>query len=74
MNKLRLSPIVSEKPIKIVIEMSAVLYHDLKIYAELLSKDGNSETIAPSKLIVPMIEKFIKSDKIFKKLKNSLRL
>ena len=74
MNKLRLSPIVSEKPIKIVIEISAVLYQDLKIYAELLSKDGNKETIAPSKLVAPMIEKFIKGDKIFKKLKNSASL
>lgn len=74
MNKLKLGPVIEDKPVRVSIEIAAPLYRELVAYGSILAKETGQTKIDPTKLIVPMIEKFIKSDKIFKKLKNSLRL
>lgn len=71
MNKLRLGPIITEKPVKLTIEIPAALYQDLKIYNELLSSKTNQMSSDPIKLVVPMLETFIKGDKEFKRLRKS---
>ncbi len=74
MNKLKLGPVIEDKPVRVSIEIAAPFYRELVAYGSILAKETGQTKIDPTKLIVPMIEKFIKSDKIFKKLKNSLRL
>lgn len=68
MNKLRLGPVIEEKPVRVSIDISAPIYRELIAYGSLLAKETGQTKIEPTKLIVPMIEKFIKSDKAFKKM------
>jgi hypothetical protein len=68
MIKLRLGPILDEKPIRLSIDMPAQLYRDLTTYSAILAKEAGQEKIEPTKLIAPMIEKFIRGDKAFAKL------
>jgi hypothetical protein len=65
MTKLKLGPIADDKPVKIALEMPAALHHDLTEYGRLLAEGGAA--IEPGKLIVPMLERFIATDRGFAK-------
>lgn len=65
MSKLRLGPIVDEKPVKMTIELPAALHRSLIKYAQLLARETGATTIDPSKLVAPMLDRFIKGDKAF---------
>jgi hypothetical protein len=67
MNKLRLGPILDEKPVKITIELPAMLHHNLTKYAQILARETGSSTIDPSRLVAPMLDRFMKGDKAFLK-------
>lgn len=67
MNKLRLGPILDEKPVKITIELPAILHHSLTKYAQILARENGSSTIDPSRLVAPMLDRFMKGDKVFLK-------
>jgi hypothetical protein len=67
MNKLRLGPILDEKPVKITIELPAMLHHSLTQYAQILARETGSSAIDPSKLVAPMLDRFMKGDKVFLK-------
>ncbi|WP_186398120.1 DUF2274 domain-containing protein [Stappia sp. P2PMeth1] len=68
--KLRLGPIEDEKPIKVTVELPAQLHEDLIHYAEILARESLKNTrLAPDKLIVPMLAKFIAGDRAFAKAK-----
>jgi len=67
MSKYRISLPVEEKPVKLRIELPTALYKDIQLYAELLSAESRSNPIEPEKLIVPMLQNFISSDKSFNK-------
>jgi hypothetical protein len=62
--KLKLAPIPDEKPVKITVELPAALHRDLIEYGRLLAVGGTA--IEPAKLIAPMLERFIASDRGFK--------
>lgn len=63
MTKLKLGPIVDEKPIRLTIDLPASLFADLRLYGELLGADGTA--VEPAKLIIPMLERFIATDRGF---------
>ena len=66
MSKLRLGPIADDKPVKLAIELPGALYRELVAYAEVHAKaTGLAEPMAPEKIAVPMIERFIASDRGF---------
>ena len=66
MSKLRLGPIADDKPVKLAIELPGALYRDLVAYAEVHAKaTGLAAPMAPEKIAVPMIERFIASDRGF---------
>jgi Uncharacterized conserved small protein len=66
MSKLRLGPIIEEKPVKITIELSGSLYRDLGDYARAHAKETElPDPLPPERLIAPMIERFIASDRGF---------
>lgn len=68
MNKLRLGAIIEEKSMRVSIDIAAPIYRELVAYASILAKETGQTKIDPTKLIAPMIEKFIKGDKAFRKM------
>jgi len=71
MTKLKLGPLADEKPVKVTVEMPAVLHADLALYGKLLAEDGDA--IEPARLIVPMLQRFIATDRGFAKARRSPR-
>jgi hypothetical protein len=69
MAKLKLGPIADDKPVKVVLELPAALHRDLTDYGRLLAEGG--APIEPAKLIVPMLERFISTDRGFAKARRT---
>lgn len=67
MAKLKLGPIVEDKPVKIMVELPASLHRDLVAYAAVLARETDQPAANPVRLIVPMLERFIASDRGFAK-------
>ncbi len=65
MAKLKLGPILEDKPVRITIELPGALHRDLIAYAEILSQESGQSPTEPSRLIVPMIQRFIATDREF---------
>jgi len=72
MTKLKLGPIADEKPVKLTVELSATVYRELASYAEIHGRQTGTPIQDPGKLIPPMIERFIATDRGFAKLKRDL--
>lgn len=71
MTKLKLGPIVEEKPVKATVELPAPLHRDLLAYADALARETGQPIADPMKLIVPMLERFIATDRGFAKARRS---
>lgn len=67
MTKLKLGPIVDDKPVKATVELPAQLHRDLVAYAAVLARETGQSAADPMKLIVPMLERFIATDRGFAK-------
>jgi hypothetical protein len=67
MTKLKLGPIADDKPVKVTLELPASLHRDLKTYADILDRESNQPATDPVRLIVPMLERFIATDRGFAK-------
>ncbi len=65
MVRLKLGPIVDDKPVKVAIELPAQLHRDLKAYADALGTEQG--------VIVPMLERFIATDRGFSKVRQRAR-
>jgi hypothetical protein len=65
MTKLKLGPIRDDKPVKLTVELPAELHRDLIVYGEILGREGGKGPVEPKKLVVPMLERFIASDRGF---------
>ena len=72
MTKLKLGPIRDDKPMKLTVELPAKLHRDLIVYGEILGRDGEKGPIEPAKLVIPMLERFIATDRGFAKARRSL--
>lgn len=73
MAKLKLGPIVEDKPVKVTVELPGPLHRDLVAYAEVLAREFGQPATDPVKLIVPMVERFIATDRGFAKAWRALR-
>jgi len=69
MAKLKLGALADDKPVRLTIDVPAMLHRELLAYADLLARETGSAPIAPAKLIVPMVERFIATDRGFTRLK-----
>jgi hypothetical protein len=69
MTKLKLGPITDEKPVKATLELPARF--DLTAYAELLGRQTGQPVRDPVQLIVPMLERFIATDRGFAKARRA---
>jgi len=69
--KLKLGPIIDDKPVKVSVELPAALHRDLAAYAEALGREQGQPIADPVKLIVPMLERFIATDRGFSKTRRA---
>ena len=68
MTKLKLGSLINDKPVKLNVELPASIYRDLVAYGELLARTtGAAGPIEPVKLIAPMLERFMATDRVFAK-------
>lgn len=65
MAKLKLGPILNEKPVKVAVELPAPVHRDLLAYAEVLARQTGQPVEDATKLIAPMVERFIATDRAF---------
>jgi hypothetical protein len=70
MAKLKISAIADDKPVKMTIELPASVFRDLTYYAKALHRE-TQQHIEVAKLIAPMLERFMASDKGFRKMKRT---
>jgi len=71
MTKLKLGPLPDDKPVKVTVELPAPLHRDLIDYAEVLTRETGRPVADPIKLIVPMLERFIATDRGFAKARRA---
>lgn len=68
MTKLRLSAIPDDRPVKVTLELPAAVHRDLVAYAEVLANaTGAADPVEPARLIAPMLQKFMATDRGFAK-------
>lgn len=65
MSKLKLGPILDDRPVKLTLELPADLHRDLIAYAEALSRETGQQ-VEPAKLVAPMLMRFLASDRGFR--------
>lgn len=71
MTKLKLGPLAEDKPVKVNIDLPAAIHRDLVAYAEVLSRSTGQPVTDPSRLIVPMIQRFMATDRAFAKARRA---
>ncbi len=71
MTKLKLGPLVEDKLVKVTAESPGSLHRDLIAYAEVLARESGQPTADPVRLIVPMLERFIATDRGFAKARRA---
>ena len=71
MTKLKLGAITDDKPIKVTVELPAPLHRDLVAYAEVLARETGQAVADPAKLIAPMVQRFIATDRGFAKARRT---
>ncbi|HZF43415.1 MAG TPA: DUF2274 domain-containing protein [Sphingomonadaceae bacterium] len=68
MSKLKLGPLADDKPVRLTVELPATTHRDLAAYAEVLGREGG-QVVEPTKLIAPMLARFMATDRVFGKLR-----
>jgi hypothetical protein len=67
MTKLKLGAIADDKPVKLTIELPAAVHRDLLAYAEALALETGQSIADPSKLVAPILARFMATDRAFVK-------
>ncbi len=71
MTRLKLADLADEKPVRLTIEVSARLHRELFAYAAVLNGGDAKGAPAPERLIPPMIDRFIATDRSYAKLRRA---
>lgn len=71
MTRLKLADLADEKPVRLTVEVSARLHRDLVAYAAALNGGDAKGAPTPERLISPMIERFIATDRSFAKTRRA---
>jgi len=69
MIKLKLSTIPDDKPVKLTVELPAAVFQDLRSYAEAIGRETGQVGPEPARLIMPMIQRFMATDRAFGKVR-----
>ena len=67
MAKLKLGAIADDKPVKLTVELPAAVHLDLLAYAKALARETGQPIADPSKLVAPMLARFMATDRAFAK-------
>lgn len=67
MTRLKLEDLADEKPVKLTVEVSARLHRELLAYATALNCGDAKGAPTPERLIPPMIDRFIATDRSYAK-------
>ena len=73
MAKLKLGAIVDDKPVKLTVELPVGIHHDLLAYAEALARETGQKIPDPSRLIAPMLGRFMATDRAFRKARRAIQ-
>jgi hypothetical protein len=65
--KLKLGSIPDDRPMKLAVELPAAVHRDLLAYTEVLARETGQPIADPSKLIAPMLARFMAMDRAFAK-------
>ena len=68
---LKLGAVADDKPVKMTIELPATVHRDLLAYAEALARETGKEVTEPSRLVAPMLVRFMATDRAFAKVRRS---
>ncbi len=71
MTRLKLADLAYEKPVRLTVEISARLHRELLAYAAVLNGGDAKGAPTPERIIPPMIERFILTDRSFAKARRS---
>lgn len=71
MTRLKLADLADEKPVRLTVEVSARLHRELLAYSAALNGGEAKGAPSPERLIPPMIERFIATDRSFAKGRRS---
>lgn len=71
MTKLKLGAIEDDKPVKVSLDLPATVHRQLVAYAEILAQESGRPVSDPVKLIPPMIERFMATDRGFAKARRA---
>ena len=70
MTKLRIAALPDDKPVKVSIELPASVHRDLVASAEAMARDSG-QLLDPTKLVAPMLARFMATDRGFARLRRS---
>ena len=71
--KLKLTAIPDDKPVKLTVELPADVHRDLVAYAEVMAQDSGGTAPEPARLIAPMLQRFMATDRAFARLRKANR-
>ncbi|WP_374527014.1 DUF2274 domain-containing protein [Novosphingobium sp.] len=71
MTRLKLADLADEKPVRLTVEVSARLNRELLAYGTVLNCGEAKGAPTPERLIPPMIERFIATDRSFAKARRA---
>jgi hypothetical protein len=69
--KLKLTAVVDDRPVKLAVELPAAVHRDLIAYAEILSRETGQAITDPTKLVAPMLTRFMATDRAFVKIRRT---
>jgi hypothetical protein len=72
MPKLKIGTLTDEKPVRLSVELPAPVHRDLVAYAKALAGESGQTISDPSKLIAPMVARFMATDRGFARLRRSI--
>ena len=65
MANLKLGAIADDKPVKLTVELPAAVHRDLLAYAKALARETGQPIADPSKLVAPILARFMATDRAF---------
>ena len=65
MTKLKLGTVENDKPVKLTIELPGAVHRNLVAYAEAIGRESGQPAPDPAKIVAPMIERFMATDRAF---------
>ncbi|MCZ4292244.1 DUF2274 domain-containing protein [Hoeflea alexandrii] len=71
--KLKLTSIPDDKPVKVAVELPPDVHQDLVAYAEVMARESGQSALEPTRLIAPMLLRFMATDRVFARLRKSRR-